>query len=90
MISAANIPDEFSDAFETTVEAYGRTSRADEHFNYENRQVTANDGVDAQAARSMAQVMKNRPPAGPRVSLTDAGSQTSPSNAHVNNSSSLS
>lgn len=90
MIPASNVPGEFSDAFETKVEAHGRTSRADEHSNYENRQVTANDGVDAQAASSMAQVMKNRPPAGPRVSLTDAGSQTSHTTPNVNSSSSIS
>ena len=33
------------------VEAHGRTSRADEHSNHENRQATANDDVDAQAAQ---------------------------------------
>lgn len=89
-IPVANVPDEFSDAFETTVEAHGRISRAEEHSHHETRQATVNDDVDAQAASSMAQVMKNRPPSGPRISLTDAGSQTSHSTPNVNSSSSFS
>lgn len=90
MIPASTVPDEFSDAFETKVEAHGRTSRADEHSHHENRQATANDDGDVQAASSMAQVMKNRPPVGLRVALKGGASQAPPIEDHVNGPSSIS
>lgn len=89
-VPSDRVPADFSDAFETHAEQESRLGRAEERRAFENakgegaRTSAALNAVDAQAIGSMGQVLKNRPPAGPRAGLGTSEEDTSLPNQQTN------
>lgn len=89
-IQSHQVTREMSDALETSVERSGRVDRAEEHRVFDEGRLdaaanppapgastAAMDAIDAQAAGSMEQVLKGRPPGGPQAGLGQADGGTS-------------